>query len=106
LRRISNREALMRIPLVLGAALAALLTDVSAGQTYSDLYRRFPWCAVQNMGFGTVTRSCYYANFENCRREVVAGNRGTCEPNSYYWAYRAAQPEVADRPVRRARRAR
>jgi hypothetical protein len=92
----------MRIAFVIATALAALLCDVSASQAYSDLYRRFPWCAVQNMGFGTVTRSCYYANFESCRREVVAGNRGTCEPNSYYWA---AQAAGVDQPVRRKRRA-
>lgn len=96
----------MRMGLVIGAALAALLCDISASQAYSDLYRRFPWCAVQSMGFGTVKRSCYYQTFEQCRPEVIAGNRGTCEPNSYYWAYRAAQQNVAEQPVKRKRRAR
>jgi hypothetical protein len=93
----------MRTAFVIGAAIAAFLCDVSASQAYSDLYRRFPWCAVQNMGVGTVTRSCYFQTFERCRVEVVAGNRGTCEPNNYYWA---AQQDAVDQPVRRKRRAR
>ena len=95
----------MRIGLVTGAALAALLCDISASQAYSDLYRRFPWCAVQSMGFGTVQRSCYYQTFEQCVPNVIAGNRGTCEPNNYYWAYRAAHPNVAEQRVTRRRRA-
>ena len=94
----------MRTALVIGAAFAGLLCDVSASQAASDLYRRYPWCAVQNMGFGTVTRRCYFQNFETCRLEVIAGSRGTCEPNNYYWAHRADQ-DAAGPPVRRKRRA-
>jgi hypothetical protein len=97
----------MRIALVIGAALAGLLCDISAGEAYSDLYRRFPWCAVQSMGYGTVTRLCYFQTFESCRLEVVAGNRGTCEPNSYYWAAQwAARQALAGKPVKRKRRPR
>jgi hypothetical protein len=93
----------MRFALIICGAAAALLCDVSASQAYSDLYSRYPWCAVQELGFGSVKRSCIYQTFEQCRPEVIAGNRGTCEPNSYYWA---AQQELAGQPVKRKRRAR
>jgi hypothetical protein len=100
-------EAIMRIALVIGAAFAGLLCDVSASQAASDWYSRYPWCAVQSMGWGSVTRRCYFATFESCRNEVIAGNRGTCEPNSYYWAARwDAQHGLAGEPVKRKRRAR
>ena len=44
-----------------------------------------PWCAVLGMGKG-VDRDCQYATFEACRPNVLAGNRGWCNPNPYFIA--------------------
>ena len=44
-----------------------------------------PWCAVLGMGKG-VYWDCQYATFEACRPNVLAGNRGWCNPNPYFVA--------------------
>ena len=44
-----------------------------------------PWCAVLGMGKG-VYWDCQYATFEECRPNVLAGNRGWCNPNPYFVA--------------------
>jgi hypothetical protein len=43
-----------------------------------------PWCAVVNMGFENVTRICAFQSVEECVPFVLAGNRGSCEPNFEY----------------------
>ena len=46
-------------------------------------YHEAPWCAVLGMGKG-VYWDCQYRTFEECRPNVLAGNRGWCNPNPYF----------------------
>src|SRR5262245_18476322 len=45
-----------------------------------------PWCAVINLGTGNVYWDCRYRSIEQCRPNVLAGNRGFCNPNPYFAA--------------------
>jgi hypothetical protein len=36
------------------------------------------------MGDGDMQWSCEYRSFEECRPNVLAGNRGWCNPNPYF----------------------
>jgi Protein of unknown function (DUF3551) len=66
--------------LVAAAALAAaMLSGAPASQAGS--FGEAPWCAVINMGTGTVVWDCEYQSIEQCQPEVLAGNRGFCNPN-------------------------
>jgi Protein of unknown function (DUF3551) len=56
---------------------AALCFDIPASQAYGDA----PWCAVYS-GDGAKW-DCQYRTFEECRPNVLAGNRGWCNPNPY-----------------------
>jgi hypothetical protein len=49
-----------------------------------------PWCAVITLGQGSVYWDCQYGSIEQCRPNVLAGNRGFCNPNPYFAA--AYQP--------------
>jgi len=44
------------------------------------------WCAVISWGDGSVRWDCTYRSIEQCRPNVIAGNRGFCNPNPYYVA--------------------
>jgi hypothetical protein len=70
-------DAIMRMVLVSVAALAATLAPAPAGAApYQG-----PWCAVQSLGADTGIWNCRMRTFEECRLEVVAGNRGHCTQN-------------------------
>ena len=90
----------MRIMLFVTVLAASLLLD---GRASHAIYQG-PWCAVQSMGHDTVVWNCQMRTFEECRLEVVAGNRGTCtqNPNWPGW-YGAAAGAAVDAPVRRRR---
>src|SRR5215204_1308281 len=75
------KEAIMRIAFLIGAVGVATLFDLCAAQAY---YGNGPWCAVQSLCVGTVTQNCTMLNFEQCRMETIAGNRGFCIPNPYW----------------------
>ena len=45
--------------------------------------REAPWCAVVN-DIGDVTWDCQYNSVEECVPNVIAGNRGFCNPNPRY----------------------
>ena len=47
------------------------------------VYHEAPWCAVLGMGKG-VYWDCQYQSFEACRPNVLAGNRGWCNPSPYF----------------------
>ncbi|HEY1474161.1 MAG TPA: DUF3551 domain-containing protein [Pseudolabrys sp.] len=61
-----------------------------------------PWCAVVSMGTGDVYWDCQYRSFEECRPNVLAGNRGWCNPNPYI----AASPKPKESRQHRTHRAR
>jgi hypothetical protein len=78
----------MRVTLLIAGVAAAMLSDLRAGHAYQG-----PWCAVQSLGFGTVTHDCSMRTFEQCRMETSAGNRGFCTPNPRWpGAYGADDP--------------
>jgi hypothetical protein len=55
-----------------------------------------PWCANINFGYGEIESDCRYNSVEQCRQNVIAGNRGVCGLNP-----RWVGPDVA---VRRHRK--
>jgi hypothetical protein len=57
------------------------------------------WCAVIDMGTGSVYWDCQYYSLEACVPNVLAGNRGFCNENPYYHGP-AAQPR---KPAARSR---
>ena len=57
-----------------------------------------PWCAVMSMDVGAVYWDCQYYRFEDCVPNVLAGNRGFCNPNPR-WEPKADVPKT--RPKRR-----
>ena len=89
--------------LALIAALAAsILFDLRAGQAYAQAFEG-PWCALQNVGSGSMVENCRMATFEQCRLEVVAGNRGFCKPNARWPGARRAAVEQHSRRSRKHR---
>ena len=71
-----------RLPLLIGAAAAALNFALSRGE--AAYFGNAPWCAVVNTGAGNIEWDCEYASIEACRPNVIAGNRGFCQINPYY----------------------
>jgi hypothetical protein len=94
-------EAAMRIGLFMAALAAGLFLDGRA----SDARYEGPWCAVQTVGGDTVTYDCSMRTFEECRLQVVAGNRGHCEQNAR-WPGWYGKPVVGGPKRPRKRRAR
>ena len=67
--------------LLAGAALIAVsISSLSAKASEA------PWCAVINLGTGSVYEDCQYRSFDDCYRRgnILAGNRGFCNPSPYY----------------------
>ena len=80
------------------AAAAAALAGVFFGPT-AQAYEA-PWCAVIEVHDAGGYWDCQYRSFEDCysRANILAGNRGTCNPSPYYVAGSAEQ-----RPTRKRR---
>jgi Protein of unknown function (DUF3551) len=66
------------------AAVVALVTVVFGVQP-AKAYEA-PWCAVTSGGDGDMHWDCQYRSIEECRPNVLAGNRGWCNPNPYFVA--------------------
>ena len=56
------------------------------------------WCAVISEGYW----DCQYRSFEDCysRANILAGNRGTCNPSPYYVAASTEQRQTRKRRAR------
>jgi hypothetical protein len=80
---MAMRKTMARLMLAAVAA-AVLCLGVSA----SHAYQNGPWCAVVNVGGGNVVWDCHYRSVEECRPNVIAGNRGFCNPNPAWGAPR------------------
>jgi hypothetical protein len=67
-------------------AAAAVTAILLFGMARSDAayVGNAPWCAVVNIGMGTMEWNCQFASVEACRPNVIAGNRGFCALNPYY----------------------
>jgi hypothetical protein len=61
-----------------------------------------PWCAVISFGTGSAYWDCQYRSFEDCYRRgnILAGNRGFCNPSPYYVAGSAEQRQTRHRRAR------
>jgi hypothetical protein len=70
---------LARLTITIAAVTAATCLGTSSGRAYGDA----PWCAVINIGQGTVYWDCQYRTFEACYPNVLAGNRGFCNVNPW-----------------------
>ena len=83
----------------MNVSVAAILVLLALSPTTvkAQYYTSAPWCAVISFGAGDVHWECIYRSIDECRPNVLAGNRGFCNPNPYYVG--AAEP-------RRSRRAR
>jgi hypothetical protein len=68
---------IMRLVLAAAALAAALCFDVPASRAGGNA----PWCAVVSVGAGDVIWDCHYRSIEECRPNVIAGNRGFCNVN-------------------------
>jgi len=45
-----------------------------------------PWCAVIAVGEDAVYWDCRFRSFAECQPNVLAGNRGFCNPSPYFVA--------------------
>jgi hypothetical protein len=66
---------MLRIILAIGIFVALNLASLKPAQAYEG-----PWCALRNFG-SDLSEDCQYHSFEECRRTIVAGIRGFCNPN-------------------------
>jgi hypothetical protein len=67
----------MRWMIAFAAFAAGMSFEVPAGHAFGDA----PWCAVVTLGAGEVHWDCQYRTVEECVPNVLAGNRGFCNPN-------------------------
>ena len=86
----------MRLMLAIAAFGAVLFYNIPASQAYVG---NGPWCAFINIGTGEVFEDCQYQTLEECVPNVLAGNRGTCNPNPRWEG--ATAPVVKHRPHRK-----
>jgi hypothetical protein len=73
-------KIIMRLMFTITAIAAALCLDISASKASGYA----PWCSVVSIGNGTVIWDCRYRTVEECSPNVIAGNRGFCNPNPWY----------------------
>jgi hypothetical protein len=92
-------KAIGRLTAAIAALAAAMCLQVSSSQ--AQYYGDAPWCAVLQIGTGSVTWQCYYRTVEECVPNVLAGNRGSCSLNPYFTAARA--PAATAYPARHRR---
>lgn len=69
----------IKLTIAATALAAAMSLDAPASYAFGDA----PWCAVVNLGMGEMYWDCQYRTVEECRPNVVAGNRGFCNLNPY-----------------------
>jgi hypothetical protein len=70
--------------------LAAVAALAGVFVAFQPAKAQAPWCAVITIGEDSVYWDCRYSSFEQCRPNVLAGNRGFCNHNPYFAA--AFQP--------------
>jgi|SRR5271165_249327 len=79
--------------LVVAAVVAiAVFGSLSASHAHEG-----PWCAVTNDGAGDMHWNCSMRTIEQCRLEVIAGNRGFCNLNPRWPGTRRRAGGVARR---------
>jgi hypothetical protein len=91
--------AIGRLTAAVAAVAAALCLQMTSSQAQN--YGDSPWCAVLQIGTGSVTWHCYYRTVEECVPNVLAGNRGSCNLNPYFTASHG--PATTAQPAHRKR---
>ena len=91
-----GRKMMIRTILVAAAALASVFFGPPPATA------KAPWCAVITVDNSTVYWDCQYNSFEDCYRRgnILAGNRGFCNPSPYYVAGSAEQRQTRKRSAR------
>ena len=90
----------MRMLLIAVAVAIMTLIKVPAGRANEG-----PWCSLQSIGGDAVQWNCEMQNFEQCRLEIIAGNRGFCMQNPRWpSAYQSAAGSARHWQKRRSRR--
>lgn len=86
-----------RMILVVTGAIAGVIVGLQPAQAYEA-----PWCAAIEVAKGSVYWDCQYRSFEDCynRSNILAGNRGFCNPSPYYVAGPAEQRQSRTRRAR------
>ena len=69
------------VRMIFAAPLAAVVFALQPAKAYEG-----PWCAVTSGGDGDMHWDCQYRSIEECRPNVLAGNRGWCNPSPYFVA--------------------
>jgi hypothetical protein len=90
-------KTIIRLMLAFAAVAAALCFNIPASRAFGDA----PWCAVINIGAGEVEWDCQYRSVEECRPNVIAGNRGFCNMNPAWPGWYA--PKTVAHPMHRKR---
>ena len=88
----------MRIIVTTVIAAAALCCGSGASQAWEG---NAPWCAYISIGKGSVYEQCTYRSIEECRPNVISGNRGFCVPNPR-WAWDQAERQKYRKRAARA----
>ena len=96
--RRGPRRLRLKVLRMISAGLVALAV-VGFGLQPARAYEA-PWCAVISKGTGSVYWDCQYRSIEECRPNVLAGNRGWCNPNPYF----VANPNITGAPTKRRAR--
>ena len=80
---------MMRTLLAAAVFMAAMWFDLRPAPAYEG-----PWCAVVSIGRGAMQEDCHYRSIEECRPNVIAGNRGFCNMNPRWegWYAPVEQP--------------
>ena len=78
----------MRLVLAIAVFIAAMAFGSRPGQASGNA----PWCAVVSTGNGEVIWDCHYRSVEECRPNVIAGNRGFCNVNPAWPGLAEPQP--------------
>jgi hypothetical protein len=79
-------------------AMSLVAISFGASTARAGTYGYAPWCAVINVGAGTVTWDCEYRSAEECIPHVIAGNRGFCNMNPSFVQPAAATPAKHRKP--------
>jgi hypothetical protein len=69
-------------PILLAALAVTAMSCLGSPPAHASYHGR--WCAVFSLGWNGAVERCHYRDFESCRMDIVAGNRGFCRPNAYW----------------------
>ena len=86
-----------RVMLAAALILAAMSLSPRPAAASGDA----PWCALISLGEDAVYEDCRYRTFEDCRPNVIAGNRGFCNVNPRFTGEAAARPRAKKHRARR-----